>query len=589
MESVVRFLIKMQAQEGNVLSVARQTAAQLDTISSKAASTGNALRKAFSFSNFKSSLLSIPGMEFLMNPYTMIAAGVGAVTTLGAQAEQTGVAFNTLVGEETKAAKVLENINALASKTPYNNLDLQGNAKTMMSFGVEADKVNGYLSQLGDIASGDKNKLQGLSLVFGQVASAGKLSGQDNLQFINQGFNPLKELQKMTGKTYAELQDMMSKGQIGFDAVAAAIKHATSEGGAFYQMSEKQSQTFSGKLSTLIGNIQTKVAGLFEYIKPLLLDIVDLFDSIVPPLLSAIGRIFSAIGAIVGWINRWKEELGYLAIVVGVGTAAFNLSSIAIAGWIAITRIATAVTRGWAIVQQFFNTVLLANPIGIVITLIAALAAAAIYCWDKFAGFRAVVLTVWDTVKGFADVIKNYVIERLQGMLSAIGKIGEALAKLFSGDFTGAWNSTKEAVDGLTGFSATKKLIAGTVDVVSNVNPTLKAHYQREAAKDAASKSVQAKAQINKPGTKGSAQGEVPFLSGNGNGGKKGTGGNGGSRKTAEALATGGTRSTHITMHIGKFFDNINVTMTDKTDTSGIERVVLQCINRALAIATSTD
>ena len=528
-------------------------------------------------------------MEFLMNPYTMIAAGVGAVTTLGAQAEQTGVAFNTLVGEETKAAKVLENINALASKTPYNNLDLQGNAKTMMSFGVEADKVNGYLSQLGDIASGDKNKLQGLSLVFGQVASAGKLSGQDNLQFINQGFNPLKELQKMTGKTYAELQDMMSKGQIGFDAVAAAIKHATSEGGAFYQMSEKQSQTFSGKLSTLIGNIQTKVAGLFEYIKPLLLDIVDLFDSIVPPLLSAIGRIFSAIGAIVGWINRWKEELGYLAIVVGVGTAAFNLSSIAIAGWIAITRIATAVTRGWAIVQQFFNTVLLANPIGIVITLIAALAAAAIYCWDKFAGFRAVVLTVWDTVKGFADVIKNYVIERLQGMLSAIGKIGEALAKLFSGDFTGAWNSTKEAVDGLTGFSATKKLIAGTVDVVSNVNPTLKAHYQREAAKDAASKSVQAKAQINKPGTKGSAQGEVPFLSGNGNGGKKGTGGNGGSRKTAEALATGGTRSTHITMHIGKFFDNINVTMTDKTDTSGIERVVLQCINRALAIATSTD
>ena len=78
---------------------------------------------------------------------------------------------------------------------------------------------------------GDKEKLGGLSLVFGQVASAGKMQGQDLMQFINAGFNPLKELQKMTGKTYAELQDMMSKGRIGFDAVAAAIAHATSEGG----------------------------------------------------------------------------------------------------------------------------------------------------------------------------------------------------------------------------------------------------------------------------------------------------------------------------------------------------------------------
>lgn len=143
----------------------------------------------------------------------------------------------------------------------------------------------------------------------------------------------------------------------------------------------------------------------------------------------------------------------------------------------------------------------------------------------------------------------------------------------------------------MTGFSATKKLIAGTVDVASNVNPTLKAHYQREAAKDALkTKTVQEKAQIKTPKTKGStAAEEMTFLSGNGNGGKKGGGGKVGSRKTAEALATGGTRSTNITMHISKFFDNINVTMTDKADTGEMENVILSCINRALAIATSTD
>ena len=248
MDSILKFIIKMQASEGNVLAVARQTSQHLDAISRKATSAGSALRKTFSFDNFKNSLQSIPGMQFLMNPYTLIGAGVGAITALGAQAEQTSVAFTTLVGSEEKAAEMLKEINEFAAKTPYSNLELADNAKTMLSFGVEAGKVNGYLRQLGDIAAGDKNKLSGLSLVLGQVASANKLSGQDNLQFINQGFNPLKELEKMTGKTYAELQDMMSKGQIGFDAVAAAIKHATGEEGAFYNMSEKQSQTLMGKV-----------------------------------------------------------------------------------------------------------------------------------------------------------------------------------------------------------------------------------------------------------------------------------------------------------------------------------------------------
>lgn len=380
MDSVLKFLIKLQADEGNVLSVARQTSKQLDEISRKATSTGARLREAFSFSKFKDSLMSLPGMQFLANPYVLISAGIGSVTSLGAQAEQTSVAFTTLVGSEEKAAGVLKQINEFAAKTPYSNLDLVENAKTMLNFGVEADKVNGYLRQLGDIAGGDKTKLSSLSLVFGQVASAGKMSGQDLLQFINAGFNPLKELEKMTGKTYADLQDMMSKGQIGMDAVAAAINHATSEGGAFAGMSDKLSQTVSGKFSTLVGNIQQAAVDIFEQIKPIVNDIMDLFLAIVPPIASALRGIFSVVAGVIGFIVKWKEELGLLAIVVGVGTIAFNLHTIAIAGMVGIVKIVTAVTKAWEGVQWLLNAALSANPIGVVITVIVALVTAVIYC-----------------------------------------------------------------------------------------------------------------------------------------------------------------------------------------------------------------
>lgn len=583
MDSVLKFLIKLQADEGNVLSVARQTTRQLDEISRKASSTGARLREAFSFSNFKGSLMSLPGMQFLANPYTLISAGIGAVTALGAQAEQTSVAFTTLVGSEDKAAGMLSQINDFAAKTPFNNLDLVDNAKTMLNFGVEADKVNGYLRQLGDIAAGDKNKLGGLSLVFGQVASAGKMSGQDLLQFINQGFNPLKELEKMTGKTYSELQDMMSKGQIGMEAVAAAIAHATGEGGAFYGMSDKLSKTLSGKFSTLAGNIQQSAVSVFEHIRPLANDILDMFLAIVPPISSAIEGIFSVIAGVVGFIKDWIEELGLLAIVVGVGTVAFNLHAIAIAGMAGIIKVVTAVTKAWQGAQWLLNVVLSANPIGIVITAIAALVAAVVYCWGKFAGFRAFLLTMWDTLKGFGNIIKAYVIDRLNTLMGGIGKIGDAMARLFNGDFKGAWNSAVQGVKDITGVTSAEKAYTQTKQLAAGVKGQYDKNYTRELLREPLKpKKTSA---ISTPGTKGSSAADVTFNAASGKGKK----GKNGKSKTAEALATGGARNTSITMNISKFFDNINVTMADKTDTAELERTVLQSMNRALAIATSTE
>lgn len=582
MDSVLKFLIKLQADQGNVLSVARRTSEQLDTISRKATSVGNRLREAFSFSNLKNSLSSLPGMDFLMNPYTLMSAGLGALTSIGAQAEQTSVAFRTLVGNETMAAKMLDEINSFAAKTPFEPLDLENNAKMMLGFGVSAQKVVPYLKQLGDIAMGDKEKLGGLSLVFGQVASAGKMQGQDLMQFINAGFNPLKELQKMTGKSYAELQDMMSKGQIGFDAVAAAINHATGAGGAFEGMSDKLSQTVSGKFSTLMGNIRQSAVDMFEQLKPAVSGIMDLFMGIVPPIATVLTKILSVVGDVINFIMRWKTELGYLAIVVGVGTIAFNLNTIAMWGMVGVIKVVSAVTKVWEGVQWLLNIALNANPIGVVITAIAALVVGIVYCWNKFAGFRAFLLTMWSVIKGLGGIIKDYLIDRFKTLLSGIGKIGEAMSKLFDGDFKGAWNSAVQGVKDITGVSSSEKALASTKKLISGVKDEYDRNYVRESAKDKSKPSS-----IAAPGVKGSDN-SFSFGSATSTKGKGGKGGKGGS-KTAEALATGGTRNTSINISIGKFFDNIQVTMNDKSDTAELESVVLQCMNRALSIATSAD
>ncbi len=232
-------------------------------------------------------------------------------------------------------------------------------------------------------------------------------------------------------------------------------------------------------------------------------------------------------------------------------------------------------------VQWLLNVALTANPIGIVITVIAALVAAVVYCWNKFAGFRAFILTMWNTMKGFGDIIKNYLIDRIKTLMSGIGKIGQAFSKLFDGDFKGAWKSAVSGVKDMTGITSAENTFAATKKLASGVKEEYDRNYALESAKK--KESTSKTATITEPGTKGSSKESVTFNTAS----SKSKNSKG--RKTAEALATGGTRNTSITMNISKFFDNIYVTMADKTNTSELERIILQSMNRSLAIATSTD
>lgn len=585
MDSVLKFLIKLQADGGNVLTVSRQTSNQLDEISRRARATGARLREAFSFSSLKSSLMSIPGMGLLTNPYALAAGAVGAITKIGAEAEQTSVAFTTLVGSETKAKGMLDEIAKFAAASPFGKLDLTENAKTMLNFGVETGRVLPLLKQLGDISGGNKDRLQSLSLVLGQVSAAGRLQGQDNLQFINAGFNPLQELAKMTGKSYAELQDKMSKGQITFENVTQAIRHATGAEGKFFGMMDKQSQTAAGKFATVLDIITQQAVDIYSKIQPLISKTLNLLIKIIPVISSGITKVINVIEGVIEFVSRFKTEIGYLAAVVGVAAVVFNAHAIALTAYAAVMGIVTAATRIWTGVQWLLNVAMSANPIGLIIIGIAALVAAVVYCWNKFAGFRAFILTMWDTLKGFGNIIKDYIINRFNEMLSGLGKLGEALRKLFTGDFKGAASAATEGLKKLSGVESVAKAVSGTKQLIGKVGGNYQAHLQNERSKDKKKQAAGSGNKISTPGLVGSTE-AVVFGKEKPGKGKKGRKGG---RKSAEEIATGGTRNTSISMHIGKFFDNINVYMNDKTDTAELERTILQSINRALAIATSTD
>lgn len=577
MDSAIKFLIRLQANAGNVRQVITRTKTELNQLRGAANSVGSAL----SFSNLKTSLMSIPGAQFLTNPYVMAGAAVGAIAKVGMEAEKTATAFRVLVGDQEKSKQVLQDIEAISKQGVYGKANLEDAAKTMLSFGVSSDTVLERLKELGDIAGGDSAKLNSLSLVFGQVSAAGKLSGQDLLQFINAGFNPLKELETMTGKTYKDLQEMMSKGAISADDIAAAMRNATAEGGQFYGMADAQSNTLSGRLNKIKGDVLTGLAKVYEKLQPIFSDVVDAVQGLIPIVSSFFKSLLNGVLSVIEFYKKWSDYINIILVLFGTFIGALMIYKGAIMGVMLATKV-------WTAVQTALNFVMSANPIAIVVMGIAALVAAIVYCWNKFAGFRAFLMTMWDTMKQFGNIIKEYIVNRVTDFLSGIGDLGKAIGELFKGNFKSAWTTAKVAVSKITGVNAAKTAIAGVKATTSGISNNYAKHLAEEQAKQSAKekgKETSEAGDISTPRLVGSYQ-----LTGNGEGGEGGEGGKGSKgAKTASEVVTGGKRSSNITLNIAKFFDSINITMMDKADTTELEQIVLRCMNRALAVATSTD
>lgn len=207
-----------------------------------------------------------------------VAAGAGKIINAGFEAQAQQASFKVLAGDQM-GGKLYKDLTGFAQDSIFGN-EVYKNAQTMLAFGQAADKVMPRMKMLGDISMGNKQRFEALTLAFSQMQATGRLMGQDLLQFVNAGFNPLQELSVMTGISLGKLKKKMEDGAISADMVTRAFEHATSQGGKFYNMTEKIAATdfgkweaFKGQISGLamqFGGALAPAAGRFikEYLEP---------------------------------------------------------------------------------------------------------------------------------------------------------------------------------------------------------------------------------------------------------------------------------------------------------------------------------
>lgn len=209
-----------------------------------------------------------------------------------ANLEAMNAEFEVLLKNAEAAKYLVQQIQQYAIPSPFATQDLANNVRIMMAFGQSANDSFDAVKRIGDIAGSNGERLNRLSLAYAQTMAAGKLQGQDLLQFVNAGFNPLQELSKKTGKSVAQLRKDMEDGAISAQMVKEAFVSATSAGGLFYGNTAKQAQTLNGLWSNMADGFRLMMQELGGDLVPFVKDVVRGMIEVT----DAIGDTFRQLG-----------------------------------------------------------------------------------------------------------------------------------------------------------------------------------------------------------------------------------------------------------------------------------------------------
>lgn len=165
--------------------------------------------------------------------------------------------LQVLLQNKDEANALWDKTVALAVKSPYTTKQLVTATKQLAAYRIESEKLYETNKMLADVSIGLGVDMNRLILAFGQVKAANFLRGTELRQFSEAGVNMLDELAKrftaLEGRAVSvgEVFERVSKRMVSFADVEAVFKTITSEGGTFYQMQEKQSETLKGMMLNL--------------------------------------------------------------------------------------------------------------------------------------------------------------------------------------------------------------------------------------------------------------------------------------------------------------------------------------------------
>ena len=363
-----------------------------------------------------------------------------------------------LEGDTAEAAKVAD----IAIK------DMSDNANT---FGTD---ISSIMNAYQGFAKGNFTMLDNLKLGYGGTK-------EEMARLINES--------GVLGKSFEATAKNLD--EVPFDKVILAINETQKRLNIYGTTAKEASSTVEGSVGSMKAAWENFVAGIargdqnpeelfntvveaaeqvWENLKPVLERLIDNainlviveFNKRFPEVFKKLVEIKDAVKGAFEWILKNKNSILAAIGAIAAGMAAFNIAN-TIMNLVKAFKAWKAATEGVSIAQQLLNTIMAANPIGLVIAAVTALVAGFTILWNTSEEFRQFWIDLWDGIKEAASVV----IEAIKGFFSAAW---DGIKNAWSGAknfFSGVWEGIKSIFSGVKDWFSS--VFKGAADAISTI------------------------------------------------------------------------------------------------------------------------
>jgi hypothetical protein len=334
-----------------------------------------------------------------------ISGSIAMNAELADTAELTGAMIKTFSAlESTDTTQVMDQMTLATQKSALNFEKLQTAlpivSKAADASGISFEEMSASLGILADGGIDASSSASALRNIYLDSAKRG-VPYQKLLEKIAKSTDKLKLANQLFGKRGAvvavTLAENIEKQQV-LKTELEKTKAGQENANAAMDAAKKRADTLAGRL-TLLGsawdgilikaNNNTGALGVFnrliEFVTENLETITVIVGSLTAAFLGLKTMLFLSKVALIGY----NLYLGISSALSGTAAIAVGSNATALFAYNAMTKIVTATTKIWTGVQWAINAALSANPIGLLIIAIAALAAIMYVVIDRYDEFGA--------------------------------------------------------------------------------------------------------------------------------------------------------------------------------------------------------
>ena len=340
---------------------------------------------------------------------------------IGGEFQKQHIALQSILGDGAKADAMFSKIKNLAIESPFTFQQLAGYTKQLAAFQIPYEELYDTTKRLADVSAGLGVDMGRIILAYGQVRSAAFLRGQEVRQFTEAGIPLLDELAKKFSQlenrvvSVGEVFDKISNREVPFAMVKEVFTDLTNEGGKFYNMQAKLSDSLSGKLAKLKDAYQIMLADIAQANNDLLGGGVDMvrvltehWRELLPVLTGVIGA-YGAYKTAILLVNAAQKA----NIAINSVQATMNASR--------ALRGLTALTKAQTVAQWALNSAMSANPLYLVAAAIGVV----------IGGIVAYTMSIDDATDSLAEYNKK-VQEQADKLYESKQKMSSYLDTLFN-------------------------------------------------------------------------------------------------------------------------------------------------------------